>query len=539
MNKQIFQSIFNQSPIRKLVFENVRSIHLELNSGKFGVTVCSWKTLVDRPDMLAIYGYLDLLKSYFQRYKQHVTNSYLESSYGFKMMLFAIQHNRVEIIKYLVEELKLDLVPVDSVASKSHNDWMLIAARTGKLDVIRYLGALSDKWKYEQAFEQSPRSLNIDVIKYLNDKLDTLGVNNQLNFRSNSNVFDIAAIYGRIDIIEYLTVNCAKRIPWSRMHYNAIIHGHFDLLKYLMNRVDRYPLPEDGEDYFDYNNGVGYHALLDCAVRHDQMEMAHYLYDNGVTSCTEDCIEHAVENGDIEAVKWLLSVSGHECSSYCLELAVEYGNIEMIRWLRKNTTHSFRPDDMDVAAYVGNLEVIEYLYSQSIGCSGRAFSNAILSGSLKVLQWFIENYRHVYNSNLLLKSDAVKAGKLHIVRWLHENDLGGEISLYSLDMACQKGHIDVVQWAHQNTTLQFNSTAMVSAASSGHMKLLQWLHENRTESWSPSVMDNSIMFPEIVEWLHENRTEGCTVKALETSKSYGDLRMIDWLIINRKECLQS
>jgi hypothetical protein len=58
---------------------------------------------------------------------------------------------------------------------------------------------------------------------------------------------------------------------------------------------------------------------------------------------------------------------------------------------------------------------------------------------------------------------------------------------------------------------------MDSAAGHGHLEVVQWLHENRKEGCTTKAMDCAAgnVHLEVVQWLHENRTEGCSECAIE------------------------
>lgn len=49
-----------------------------------------------------------------------------------------------------------------------------------------------------------------------------------------------------------------------------------------------------------------------------------------------------------------------------------------------------------------------------------------------------------------------------------------------MNFAAGNGHLELVQWFHENRTEGCTALAMTNAASNGHLKVVKWLHENYT-----------------------------------------------------------
>ena len=64
--------------------------------------------------------------------------------------------------------------------------------------------------------------------------------------------------------------------------------------------------------------------------------------------------------------------------------------------------------------------------------------------------------------------------------------------------------------------LPLQKWTITKAAISGHLEIIEWLHEDREEGCTTTAMNwaagNGHLH--VVEWLHENRTEGCTYRAM-------------------------
>lgn len=133
---------------------------------------------------------------------------------------------------------------------------------------------------------------------------------------------------------------------------------------------------------------------------------------------------------------------------------------------------------------------------------------------------------------------AAEFGHLEIVQWLHENREEGCTS-DAMDMAASNGHLHVVRWLHENRSEGCTTSAMDFAAQNGHLHVLQWLHENRTEGCTHSAMDNAATSGHlyVMQWLHIHRKEGCSKSALVNACYGGHYNIALWLLAyRRKDC---
>ncbi|RLN51051.1 hypothetical protein BBJ28_00013521 [Nothophytophthora sp. Chile5] len=132
---------------------------------------------------------------------------------------------------------------------------------------------------------------------------------------------------------------------------------------------------------------------------------------------------------------------------------------------------------------------------------------------------------------------AARAGHVHILRWLSENDEGrGEWQLASQSAALY-GRLETIQWLHENRKDCWSTAVMNLAALKGHLDIVQWLHANREEGCTVEAMDEAASHGhlDVVRWLHENRQEGCTTKAMDCATERGHLEVVKWLQANRDD----
>ncbi|GMF25281.1 unnamed protein product [Phytophthora lilii] len=58
-----------------------------------------------------------------------------------------------------------------------------------------------------------------------------------------------------------------------------------------------------------------------------------------------------------------------------------------------------------------------------------------------------------------------------------------------MDQAAKNGHLDVVQWLHDNRSEGCTVAAMDEAAGCGRMAIVQWLHTHTATGCTTNAMD--------------------------------------------------
>mmetsp|Transcript_34557 Transcript_34557/g.45682 ORF Transcript_34557/g.45682 Transcript_34557/m.45682 type:complete len:175 (-) Transcript_34557:152-676(-) len=113
------------------------------------------------------------------------------------------------------------------------------------------------------------------------------------------------------------------------------------------------------------------------------------------------------------------------------------------------------------------------------------------------------------------------------------------------DVAAEAGHVGLLQQQQEKNTrsggMRFTYKAMDKAAKQGHLQVVEWLHNNRTEGCSTGAMDwaASNGHLHMVEWLQRNRTEGATVIAMTWAAEHNHIDVVKYLFFNRHEgCTQ-
>lgn len=168
----------------------------------------------------------------------------------------------------------------------------------------------------------------------------------------------------------------------------------------------------------------------------------------------------------------------------------------------------------------GRLDILQYLYLSENESSTRWGTDssdvidwAAERGHLQVVQWLHENLKGGCSSAAM--DGAAKRGHLHVVQWLHENRSEG-CSKEAVYYATKYGHLDVLQWLHAHYFEKLFSNNMYiaelvfSAVERGHFSIVQWLYSFAKFAFGQFVYGRAARggHLELAKWLNEN----CTVK---------------------------
>ncbi|TYZ67335.1 hypothetical protein PybrP1_011366, partial [[Pythium] brassicae (nom. inval.)] len=161
---------------------------------------------------------------------------------------------------------------------------------------------------------------------------------------------------------------------------------------------------------------------------------------------------------------------------------------------------------------------------------------------------------------------AAASGRLHIVRWLHANHAGVEVSRRVMDIAAAFGHLAVVQWLHAHRAEGCTHAAMTCACEAGRLDVAQWLFEHRTEGCAPWTLrwilhrgdlevaawlsakglGGACEAPDlddaaekgrldIVKFIHRTRAGSCSSQAMDRAAERGHFEVVKFLHTHRNE----
>lgn len=297
----------------------------------------------------------------------------------------------------------------------------------------------------------------------------------------------------------------------TRLSASVALNGNLDQMK-LLAQYD-FPLTIKEE-----RNEVGILSVFDCAAKHGNIDNMKWLLENGcvfsantfgeaakngnldnmkwlfengcpwtiIHGYTSDVtvFNKAVENGNLDNMKWLLEKGCPFRSGFgsTFNAAVKTENLKNMKWLLENGCH-FNNDTFRTAAETGNLDNMKWLLE--IGCpfGDYTLNAAVKHGNLDNMKWLIENGCPLPRSFPF--SEAVINGSIKVMEWLLEilnvSDIIDELefrdgSLYSDAAAC--GNIDMMNWL-LGKGVPMDEWAFHGAARSGNADVVKWLIDNK------------------------------------------------------------
>ncbi|OWZ12818.1 hypothetical protein PHMEG_00013961 [Phytophthora megakarya] len=195
-------------------------------------------------------------------------------------------------------------------------------------------------------------------------------------------------------------------------------------------------------------------TAMDLAARTGKLEVLTWLNShNGVYSCTTKAMDLAAEYGHLEIVQWLHTQRQDGCSTDAMDKAAGNGHLEVVKWLHENRREGSTTKAMDLAARNGHIDVVRWLYhNRCEGCSSDAF-NISVEDSLDVLLFLVEKFPSKFDLSTMYRAarHAVRNGDVRTLQSLPSYKLLGLLGrpLYFshvLAMACDDGHVHVVEW---------------------------------------------------------------------------------------------
>ncbi|KDO22979.1 hypothetical protein SPRG_11826 [Saprolegnia parasitica CBS 223.65] len=149
-------------------------------------------------------------------------------------------------------------------------------------------------------------------------------------------------------------------------------------------------------------------------------------------------------------------------------------------------------------------------------------------GLARVLR-YIDAYG--YRGFFTLLVDAVHAGRLPVLMFLHHTYGSGCDVPHLVDLAACSGHLDVLSFLHQNGYSGCSTSAMDGAAALGHVHIVKFLHEYRQEGCSVQALDFAAQngHLDVVTFLKTHRNEGGTPGAIDFAAQNGHFDVADYL----------
>ncbi|EFA75323.1 hypothetical protein PPL_11399 [Heterostelium album PN500] len=365
MNKVLFQKIFNNSVLSKLIFNLVHHIHFDLL--KQNHCIYKWKDVINTPYVLSGHGYLELLKEYLSRNNKNMCVSFIDYSYNYQILVDAVRGcNGLHILKFLLDELRIDPYKIWQSQQNTTEDLMYFAAKHGRLEIIYYLVGKYSRWDFYNAITVAPLSGNMELLKFIGSQAcETFENTGAVNFENYlTTTYDSAALVGRIDFIQWLQENRSQDLQLNncRLYNSAIEGGHLPLLRYLV---------ENKIGYEKLGNIFDYATLQKQPNTLDILEFLQIHFKTGF--CTQAAMNNAASTNNMEVLRWLHNNRSEGCSSKAMNEAAKNNNFDMLKWLNENRSEGCTNYAIENAIYHQNIEMIQYLHVNRPECSELTF----------------------------------------------------------------------------------------------------------------------------------------------------------------------
>jgi len=257
----------------------------------------------------------------------------------------------------------------------------------------------------------------------------------------------------------------------------------------------------------------------------------------------------AAANGHLDVEEWLVEEygddpavdifspgneeEGQRTSPFAMDAAGRNGHLAVVKYLHELEISRSLGSKKRKRSELSTMEEVQFLATPV--CTESAMDDAADKGHLETLQWLHQNRTDGCTS--LVWDLAAASGHLEVLKWLYEHGLDACTAL-TMELAAESGKLGVLQWLHANTSACCTTDTMDAAARNGHLGVVKWLHAHRAGGCTTDAMDGASAWGAlaVVKWLHYNRTEGCTPQALHDAVQGGHLDVVRWLLTHSVQC---
>lgn len=356
-----------------------------------------------------------------------------------------------------------------------------MAATRGDLETVKWLDTIHKGACHVWAVRLAAENGHVDTFQWLLENVysDRIVTDPKRTFKWVDGVLRKAIKEGHLEIVRLLR----HRSCYEPVNL-AVLHGHFDMIKWFHEKGDIKP------DWI---------RLSDAALN-GRLDIIEWLHENGV-SCSAYSMENAALGGHLNIVQWL-HARGFRCSTVAIDNAARTNRLDIIKWLHQNRSEGCTTAAMDKAASLGYLDIVIWLHeNRKEGCTKQAVIGAASNGHLEMIQWLhLHRCTDIENHALCV---AVRNGHFPVAHWLHNLGRRGCCSI--MTEAVQFGNLEMLKWVFKIYPESGHSNLINDAIRCGHLKILRWLIANRIGVIRGYEMEEAARRNHlaIVKWLHE------------------------------------
>lgn len=311
-----------------------------------------------------------------------------------------------------------------------------------------------------------PRRPNCKYAALIN-RIDVLKWAFDLHFPVDNESCEIAATNGNIDILNHLLMlNDHHKTLWNiNIANKAALHGHIDVVKWLLNNIDNKLIPKL-LPYSKFRNDVT-HFKNNFIARRKFTDFEYRLFEDLTL------IDHAAQSGNLDLCKFLKNY-GFVVTPYTYHGAVLGGHIRILNWLKTDCKNLCEMDRATLyyGMINGNIEILEWLKT-----NGRVRAKdlrynymPLIRNDFKVLQWTIDN------GYPLTVYTIGHTSYPEVVKWLRER--GCEWNTETCATAVRNGYFETVKMLIENGCPWDKAQCVNIAIGLNEIEILKWI-QNR------------------------------------------------------------
>lgn len=435
-------------------FNNVIDAFVEHNNNVLEKILPGWKDKLEQLIKILMKNdeYDKILFLYYTNINSRNLINFYAGYYDYKKLLDSnILTNYRQITNGAAYAGNLDLVR--KYFSGNANEISLYAAKSGKLDIIKYAFDYNVTNKNIIAVEAA-RYGHISIVNYLFSN----GANNY------EKVANTAARYGFKNIVKSAVLHGAEN--FEKIAVNAVIGGHLSIAKYASRRCD----PSCVE------------LIAKTAAKYNRRDILTWAINNGAGNL-KSILTAAIEGDNLEILKDYNALNVLSINEIG-DLAAKYNAINIAKWILEQNRDIDLIDKMAfISSSYGNFELTFYLLSQGTTECDNILQNLAKHGKLENIIKTMEEClsKNPGNKNKYINSIAIGAtlgGHYNIVLWAFEN---GNVDLYEVSFfAAETGNLKILEFAIKNGANDYNVIAY-QAALNGRMNIIKYLIKNYKE----------------------------------------------------------
>ena len=286
------------------------------------------------------------------------------------------------------------------------------------------------------------------------------------------------AIRGDLKIFKHLCRRGQIRSK-ARVFDLAAKYGHMSMLIYLSRGPNQVACTTDA---------------MDRAAGNGQLDVVQWLHEHRSEGCTTDAMDLAAGNGQLDVVRWLHEHRSEGCTTNAMDRAAANGHLRVVRWLHEHRSEGCTNRAINSAVTRGHLKVVQLLLKHRLGIpSAQAVESAAGRGDLAMVKCLVNDPSVTLTDECLSDAFEVAVAGDHysVVEWLSERRLTHS------GCPVERKQYQVVKWLAQYHDGDIIGT-VYHAINIRRYDVVLWLVEHRLSGVPIEVMNYARRLPDHV-----------------------------------------